>query len=216
MSKRNKPYFNMNIEDEKKIHQAVCFSPSKKRLFDEAHITDKGVSISDARFGADGTTLLINDSTKIREEKLGFLPNNEIATQTIKKIINEVPVKTKVNVHGKLLLEESKHVKVNGQDVPIRNGYICDPTGYVKITLWREYTSLVHEMTYTFISLVKTTFDNVCQLQTCQSTSHKQVADLLKYEAPCENLHTETKNSCRIIGLVFAHKVVCLFCREKE
>ena len=58
----------------------------------------------------------------IKEEKLGFQPNSEISTETIKTIINEVSVKSKVNVNGILLLEDLKHVKVASQDVPIRNG----------------------------------------------------------------------------------------------
>ena len=97
MSHKNKQYFNINIEDVNKIHQAVCFSPSKKRLFDEVHTSEAGISILDARVGSDGTTLLINDSSKVKEEKLGFQPNSEISTETIKTIINEVSVKSKVN-----------------------------------------------------------------------------------------------------------------------
>lgn len=73
ISRKNKPYFNRNIEDENKIHRAVCFSPSKKRLFDEAHTSEAGISIIDERVGSDGTTLFINDSTKVKEEKTRLL-----------------------------------------------------------------------------------------------------------------------------------------------
>ena len=123
-------------------------------------------------------------------------------------------MKSKVNVNGILRLEDLKHVKVAGQEVPIRNGYICDVTGFIKLTLRREYTSLIHEKSYTFMLLVKSTFNNVCQLQTCNSTSHKLIPNIGKYESPNKDTETKTKDSCKIIGAVFLHKVTCLFCRE--
>ena len=75
-------------------------------------------------------------------------------------------------------------VKAAGQDVPIRKGYVCDATGYIKVTLWRKYTSLIHEKYYTFMSLVKSTFNSVCQLQTCNSTSHKLIPTLVNTNLP--------------------------------
>lgn len=136
LSRKNKPYFNLHIEDEQKVHQAVCFSPSKKRLFDDVLRKGKGVTICNAHLGVDGSTILINDSTKIKEEQLGFQPNLDIETKLVKEIVNEVPVKNKVNVVGHVLLDEVTKVSVKGQDVPIRNGYICDGTGFSKLPLW--------------------------------------------------------------------------------
>ena len=94
LSKKNKPYFNLNIEENGGVRQAVCFSPTKKKLFDEANIKDAGLSITGSKISSDGT-VLINESTKVKIETLGFQPSFELPCKTVKQIINEVPLKSK-------------------------------------------------------------------------------------------------------------------------
>ena len=209
LSKKNKPYFNLNLEENGGVRQAVCFSPTKKKLFDEANIKDAGLSITGSKISSDGT-VLINESTKVKIETLGFQPSFELPCKTVKQIINEVPLKSKTNVIGIIKLEEETTASVAGQDVAIRRGYLCDDTGSIKLTLWREYAAnLYNSGSYMFSSLVKTLFNNTVELQSTNSTSFKQVEDITNFVEPTED---SKSTQCTFVGAVFIHHVKCLFC----
>ena len=61
MSKNNKPYFNLEIEDEKQVHHALCFSPTKKEPFKESQASQSGVHITNVNYANDKSTHWRND-----------------------------------------------------------------------------------------------------------------------------------------------------------
>ena len=197
--------------DNEGVHQAVCFSPTKKKLFDEANFNVSGISITGSKVGSNGT-ILINESTSVKIETLGFQPTFQLPCKTITEIINEVPVKSKTNVIGVVKLDEKTTVSVSGQDVTIRRGHLCDHTGNIKLTLWREYTNLLNNSSYMFSSLVKTQFNNTIELQSTNSTSVKQVEDITDFESPALDVKTTL---CTFVGAHFVYNVSCMFCKER-
>ena len=139
----------MNIQSSEKVSPVVCFSPTKRKLFEEAQNNNSGVSLTHVNRGED-ETIFVSESSTVKLEKLGFKPDFELPLHSIAEVINEVAVKTKINVCGHVLLDDITSVVVKGTDIPIRRGHICDKTGSIKLTLWREYVNIKHDTSYTF------------------------------------------------------------------
>ena len=91
---------------------------------------------------------------------------------TLHEVINEVPVDTRVNVRGLVMLSDTKTVIVGQNQVPIREGYIVDETGQMKITLWQEYTGIENGKTYDFLQLSKIRYGSQVILQSVHLTSY--------------------------------------------
>lgn len=213
LSKKNKPYYNLNFEvSNKKVHQAVCFSPSKRRLLAEAEKDCVGVCISNFKFSNDGT-MMIGDDSCLKKELLGFKPDYQLPTKTISEILNEENMSKNINVVGVLKLEEKTSVNVNGAEIPIRRGYLCDQTESIKITLWREYADQLDDnTTYILTNVKKHIYNSVAEIQTTHTTSFRQV-DHMENHVP-EKQTTTTKIQTELIGAKYHHIVKCLFCRE--
>ena len=187
-SRKNKPYFNMDIETEnKQLQPIVCFSPSKRKLFVDAVANNTGCSITNARVSKDKDTVFVTDYTKVKSTSLGFSPCFEVTYHSIHEAVNEIPLDSKVNVRGVLVLGEPQTVKVFGADVPIRNGHICDSSGNIKICLWREYAELENNRTYAFSGLVKGNYNNSVQLQTSSSTTFSEEFPIEDFIPPQHN-----------------------------
>ena len=61
---------------------------------------------------------------------------------------------------------------VGQNEVPTREGNLIDETGSIKITLWREYTSINSNTTYDFRELVKIRYGSTVQLQTVHNSTY--------------------------------------------
>ena len=154
----------MNLQSSDSVNQVVCFSPTKRQLFEDAHTNNAGVSMKNVKSKGDGT-IFVGDSSTVKIEKLGFKANFSLPLTSIAEVINEVPAQSKINVCGHLLLEETTSVVVKGANIPIRRGHICDGTGHIKITLWRECVDVLHDTSYIFSSVVKSIYNNCPEIQ---------------------------------------------------
>ena len=151
----NRDYFNVDIETQTDIRKAICFSPSKRKLFEEAALNRSGCEIQNAHDNAD-KTLFVSDYSTVKTADLGFPRTNSYKYLTVSEVINEVQVDQKVNVRGLVVLNDTKYVTVAGKnDVPIREGHIIDETASMKITVWREYINIPNNVTYNFLDLLK-------------------------------------------------------------
>ena len=213
-SKRNKPYFNVNVEtSNNNVYRAVCFSPSKRKIFDEAEQSHYGLSIDHANKKPDGT-IFIHDNTNIKMEQLGFHPSYKIPTKTVSEVINEVAVNTSVNVSGHLKLEDASVVSVGGQDVVIRRGYLCDGTGHIKITLWREYSNLKNGCTYVLCEMRKGVYNSRTEIQSTNTTSYKEIEPMDHFSMPDEDPTTAITTTGTFFAVKFFHTTKCVFCNE--
>ena len=209
MSRNNRPYFNMNLQSSEFVNQVVCFSPTKRQLFEDAHTNNVGVSMKNVKCKGDGT-IFVGESGTVKIEKLGFKPNFLLPLNTIAEVINEVPAKSKINVCGHLLLDEITSAVVKGANIPIRRGHICDSTGHIKITLWREYVNVLHDTSYAFSSVVKSIYNNCPEIQTGNSTSFKKcdpVPDIKRPQTD-DNVTIETT----FFASAYICRMKCLFC----
>ena len=169
--KKNQEYFNLDIETQTDVKNVVCFSPSKRALFAEAAETRTGCEIKNAKRNP-GNTYFISDYSTVKSLELGFPCTNQYRIHSIVEVINEVALESKVNVSGVLVLNDTRHIMVNGQEVPIREGFVIDDTGSIKITLWREYTQLQNNVTYDFLQLIKKKHGSDVILQSIHSTTY--------------------------------------------
>ena len=208
MSRNNRPYFNMNLQSSDSVNQVVCFSPTKRQLVEDAHTNNARVSMKNVKSKGDGT-IFVGDSSTVKIEKLGFKPNFSLPLTTI-AVINEVPAQSKINVCGHLLLEETTSVVVKGANIPIRRGHICDGTGHIKITLWRECVDVLHDTSYIFSSVVKSIYNNCPEIQTGNSTSFKKCQPVPDIKRPLidDNETIETT----FFGSAYVCRIKCLFC----
>ena len=88
-SKSNKEYFNLDIETQTNVRNAVCFSPSKRLLFNEAALNHTGCEIQNAVDNED-KTLFASDYSTIKTTELGFPRTNTYKYLTLHEVINEV------------------------------------------------------------------------------------------------------------------------------
>ena len=160
-----KPYFWLEIQTADKIDSALCFSPSKRKLFNELCSERRGCSINNVKAG--NHTFYVNDYSTVEEKDLGFVYSTDIDYLTVEQVINQVALDTKVNVRGVVLLQPIHSVRVgDDEDVSIRDGHLVAENASIKLTLWREYCELFeHETTYDFKNLLKMKYSGEIRLQ---------------------------------------------------
>ena len=69
MSKKNKPYFNLELESQVQVHHAVCFSPGKKQLFQEVLENKEGVEMKKIKYGEDSETILFGEFSSVKKKE---------------------------------------------------------------------------------------------------------------------------------------------------
>ena len=169
VAKSGKQYFRLEIQTAKKVDDALCFSPSKRRLFDELCVQRSGCVINNVKKGKD--TLYVNDYSTVEKKELGFSQNPAVEYMRIEQVINQVALDSKVNVKGLVILDDVRIVRVHGEDVNIREGHLVDETSRIKITLWREYCDLENNTTYNLRNVAKMKYSGEIQLQTLHNTT---------------------------------------------
>ena len=161
----------MEIQTAQKIDDALCFSPSERRLFNELCADHRGCVIDNVKEGKD--IMFINDYSTVVEKELGFSQNPSVEYLSIDQVINSVSVDSKVNVRGVVVLDHVRTVRVQGEDVDIREGYLVDETSRIKLTLWREYCNLFeNRSTYNLKNVSKMKYSGEIRLQTLHNTTY--------------------------------------------
>ena len=114
MSKNHKPYFNLEIEDESKVHHAVCFSAAKKELFKISQQEKVGIHTKNIKLADDQETIFINNHSQVKQVELGFPLRSAVEYLSVQQIINEIEPECKINVMGHVILEEPITRNVQG------------------------------------------------------------------------------------------------------
>ena len=126
--KNNRQYFNADLETDSAVKTAVCFSPSKRRLFEESSVNHTGCEIRNA--SVNESTVFVSDYSTVHLKELGFSRTNQYEFLTIANIINEVSLNTKVNAAGAVELEPVRYVTVGTSAVArsklLGGGAKCD------------------------------------------------------------------------------------------
>ena len=156
---QSKKYFDFRLQTENDVIRAVCFSPSKRKAFDEASMKKSPVKIK--RFlpdrNEDSTDILMNEKVVIQElpsidfERKELVPE-ELNIAKLSSIMPEQIIDLKAKV---INLQKSGKIRTNS-DNPLckREGLLLDPSGSIKIVLWESDTEKIEEgQTYMFKSL---------------------------------------------------------------
>ena len=178
-AKSGKPYFRAEVQGAEKVENVVCFSPSKRRLFNELSFEGKGCIINNVKSAKD--CIYVNDYSTVQEKELGFVQNPSVDYLNISQVLNEVPLDNKVHVRGVAVLEEARTVMSNGEEIHIREGFLVDENQKIPLTLWREYCALIDSRTtYNFKNLVKMKYASEIRLQTSHNTSYEISAEQIE------------------------------------
>ena len=147
---QTKKYFDFQVQTGTDVVRAVCFSPSKRKAFDEASMKKSPVKIRkfmlDKKEGS--TDILMNDKVQLDELDSVDFERREIVPQglTISGLLNIMPEQL-IDLKAKVIsLQKPSTVKAN-TDNPLRKqeGLLIDPTGSIKVILWELDVDQVEE-----------------------------------------------------------------------
>ena len=83
------------------------------------------------------TQFFVHDYSLLRWlAELGYQPLLNIEYYSIRKIVNKIPIDSKVNVSRMIILDETRVIlSANKEEISIREGHLVDKNDSVRITL---------------------------------------------------------------------------------
>ena len=100
---KKRRYFNFSIQNDDTLHRGVCFSPEKRRLFNDIirDSSSSGFEITNFRSSKDNNNIIANNHSSIKKTELSF-ERKTLQSQifTIEQVINECTIYDIVNVTG--------------------------------------------------------------------------------------------------------------------
>ena len=154
-----KKFFDFKVQTESEIVRGVCFSPGKKRTFDEMAANKSPVKIK--KFMPDknphSSDILMNDAVVIEElQTLDFTYRSIIPQEmNIGKLSSLTPNQLLTLKAKVIKLQKPAEINQNS-DNPLtkREGLLIDPHGTIKIVLWQnEVNAVENGETYLFKNL---------------------------------------------------------------
>ena len=152
-------YFDFALHTEKEVNHGVCFSPGKRKVFDDAYMKKSPVKVRHVLpdNNKDSTNFLMNDKVVVEEvdgitfERKQIIPD----ILNIAKLNNITPEQM-IDLEAKAInLQKPGTVKMN-TDNPLtkREGLLIDPSGSITFILWEAHTQQVQdEHTYFFTNV---------------------------------------------------------------
>ena len=113
---KNRRYFNLSIQNDDTLHQGVCFSSEKHRLFNDI-INDtyhSGIEIKGFRSSGNNNVIITNDFPFVKKIELNFEKNTlKSKFFTIEQVINECAIYDIADITGLVynLRTEAEHEK---------------------------------------------------------------------------------------------------------
>ena len=142
---KKRRYFNFSIQNDDTLHQSVCFSPEKHRLFNDIINDSSHSGIEIKRSGDNDNDIIVNNFSSVRKTELNFERKTlQSKFFTTEQVINECAIYDIVDVTGLVynLQTEAEHEK-DGKPLRIRKGMIKDETGSIEIV---PFSLLVDEV----------------------------------------------------------------------
>ena len=100
---------------------------------------------------------------------------------TVSKVLNEMPLDSKVNMREVAILDETRIITTsNNEDIFIHMGHFLDETDNITLTLWREYCPLLkNRVSDDLQNVVKMKYSGEIRLQTCTTymVSEEQIEE---------------------------------------
>ena len=148
-------YMNCDIQTESSVVKAVCFSPEKRKTLQamaqqKTPVKIKKYNIS-TKFGRED--VVIDRKTCLIPTTVAFQYQGvETSSSNITSLSQVAPDQlVAVKARVKHLSSPKNVVLVGGDPVRKQECYVCDPSGFMMLILWGEYTDSVEEdKTYFF------------------------------------------------------------------
>eukprot|EP00794_Sanderia_malayensis_P021336 gene21336-23411_t len=147
---QSKKYFDFSVQTENDVVRAVCFSPVKRKAFDEASMKKSPVKIKkfiDDR-KQDSNDILMNDKVMLEElDSVYFERREPVPEGLIISGLTTIMPEQLVNLKAKVInLQKPSSVNTN-TDNPLQKqeGLIIDQTGSIKIVFWESDVGVVRE-----------------------------------------------------------------------
>eukprot|EP00794_Sanderia_malayensis_P002084 gene2084-2362_t len=154
-----KKFFDFQFQTETGVVRAVCFSPGKKRCFEEASFKKSPVKIK--KFmkdkAAHSTDIIMNEKVIVQElPSLNFECHDLVPKELNIQKLAEVSPQQMVTLKAKVcnLRKETTILQYSKNPLKKRDGLLVDPFGNIKIVFWEDDINAVEEgKTYVFKNL---------------------------------------------------------------
>ncbi len=197
-------YFNCTLQTGSSVIKSVCFSPEKKGTLDalskqKSPVKIKKFSIS-RRYDRDD--VVINKYTTITPTTTTFDYVSQDDMITINSLRQVAPEQL-VCIKGSIVqLSSTKTVVLQGSIVKKQEGYIADPTGYMKVIFWGSHTDSIQQgSTYMFNKLRVKVSQNETYLNTPKQEEECVITSAEPFPEPLPNVE-EQSSTKEIVGSV--------------
>eukprot|EP00794_Sanderia_malayensis_P008386 gene8386-9285_t len=137
-----KKFFDFQFQTETGVVRAVCFSPGKKRCFEEASFKKSPVKIK--KFmkdkAAHSTDIIMNEKVIVQElPSLNFECHDLVPKELNIQKLAEVSPQQMVTLKAKVcnLQKETTILQYSKNPLKKRDGLLVDPFGNIKIVFWK-------------------------------------------------------------------------------
>ena len=163
-------YFDCNLQTESDIYRGVCFAVKKKETLEamqnqKSPVKIKRYSLS-TKYGR--KDVVINKNTTITATTADFKYQTQEDITSIHSLANVAPEQL-VQVKGYLAyLGGTKKILVQGSELKKQEGFIADPSRYIKIILWANHTDKLNQGSTYFFNKLR--LKKKCRLEIPQHT----------------------------------------------
>ena len=150
-------YLNCSLQKETGVVKSVCFAVDKKELLENFAIQKSPVKIRkftlNNRYGTED--VVIGKATTITPTEPSFSYKSLDTVHSIGSL-NQVALGQLIPIKAKVTqLSGVKKVMINRAHVSKQEGFIVDPTGFIKLVLWGTHVNSVEEGDTYFFNKVR-------------------------------------------------------------
>ena len=215
-------YFNCHLQTEKDLIGSVCFATEKKETLDAMAAQRSPVKISNFnisnKYGR--SDVVINRNTTITSTTADFPYKAQDDVTSIASLSKVAPQQL-VSIKGKIShLSATKTIVIQDSPVKKQEGYIVDPSGYIKVIFWGEHVhSVTPQSTYFFNNLRMKVSQNQRYLNTPKQDNLYTIKDAEPFKQTLpevSDISTTTETIGEILGISSVTKYnCCCSCSKK-
>ena len=208
----NTSYFNCNLQTETDVYRSVCFALEKKETLEAMAQQRSPVKITkhtiSSKCGRED--VVIDKNSTITATNTDFEYKSEEDVTSISSMAHVTPEQL-VAIKGYLTyLSGTKKVIIKGSDLKKQEGYISNPSGYIKIIFWGNHTDEVQQgSTYFFNKVRVKTNQNQKYLNTPRQESECTIELAEPFTEPLpalDEVSTTKEITANILGISSINK----------
>ena len=145
---QSKKFFDFRLQTQEDVIRGVCFSPGKKRAFEDAALKKSPVKLKKFIHDKKNTTdILMNDKVLLEEvAEVDFEYRQIVPHEMNIGKLNIITPEQMITLKAKVInLSQPTAVHAHGGTLAKVEGLLIDPHGTVKLLLWEADTDVVKE-----------------------------------------------------------------------